>query len=113
MTADLTWTHGFDSGASLEAKLGLMGDFSDIAFARQGADSAGIPITDSRLDAPYRNRGVNSTGKYMRKLAARATSCVSRSRAPTRRRGCGSCCRIARPGKTTAPPKPITRAIRT
>ncbi len=69
VTADLAWTHGFDSGASLEAKLGVMGDFSEIAIARQGFDSAGVPVTDSRIHAPYRNRGANSTGKYMRKLA--------------------------------------------
>lgn len=69
ITTDLAWTHGFDSGASLEAKLGVMGHFSEIAITRQGDDSAGVPVTDTRIDVPYRNRGVNSTGKYMRKLA--------------------------------------------
>ena len=66
---DLTWNAAFDHGASLETKLGLSGENATNVIYRQGANSAGVPVTDGRIDSGWRDRGVNSTGKYMRKLA--------------------------------------------
>ena len=66
---DLTWNTEFDRGASLETKLGLSGENATNVIHRQGANSAGVAVTDGRIDSGWRDRGVNSTGKYMRKLA--------------------------------------------
>jgi len=68
LSTDLSWTHGFDSGASLETEFGLNVNKSDIVILRRGLDSAGVLATDGRTASPYRDRGAKSTGKYMRKL---------------------------------------------
>lgn len=70
LRTDLSWNTAFDSGASLETKLGLSGEHATNVIHRQGANSAGVPVTDGRIDSGWRDRGVNSTGKYMRKLAS-------------------------------------------
>lgn len=66
---DLTWTRGFASGATLEAKLGLTAENGDARILRRGLDSAGALDTDGSIDEGTRDRGVNSTGKAL--LAAR------------------------------------------
>ena len=68
LRSDLSWTTGFDSGATLEAKLGVSGENAENAILRQGANSQGLAVTDGRVDSDWRDRGANSTGKYMRKL---------------------------------------------
>lgn len=68
LRADLAWTTGFASGATLEAKLGLRGEDAGNTIVRLGADSRGVPVTDGRVDAGWRDRGANATGKYMRKF---------------------------------------------
>ncbi len=68
LRSDLSWTMGFDSGATLEAKLGLRGENATNTIFRQGLDAQGRPATDGQVDAAWRDRGANSTGKYMRKL---------------------------------------------
>lgn len=52
--ADLAWTMGFDSGATLEVKLGMRGENADNTIFRQGADSRGLPATDGQVDAGWR-----------------------------------------------------------
>lgn len=66
--ADVAWTMGFDTGATLEVKLGMRGENADRTIFRQGADSLGLPATDGQVDYGSRDRDVNSTGKYIRKL---------------------------------------------
>lgn len=68
LRTDLSWTRGLASGATLEAKLGLWGENAGNLQRRQGRDSAGAAATDGSVDAGWRDRAVNSTGKYMRKL---------------------------------------------
>lgn len=68
LRTDLSWTTGLASGATLEAKLGLTGENAANTLWRQGLDARGQGVTDARIDAGWRDRGVNSTGKYMRKL---------------------------------------------
>ena len=68
LRADLSWTTGLDSGATLEAKLGLRGENAMNTIFRQGLDARGLAVTDGQVDAGWRDRGMNSTGKYMRKL---------------------------------------------
>lgn len=68
LRSDLKWTTELDSGATLETKLGLSGENADNTILRRGADSLGVPVTDGWVDSGWRDRGVNSTGKYMRKL---------------------------------------------
>jgi len=68
LRSDLSWSTGFDSGATLEAKLGVSGENAENAIFRQGANSQGLAVTDGRVDSDWRDRGANSTGKYMRKL---------------------------------------------
>ncbi|GAA0434455.1 TonB-dependent receptor plug domain-containing protein [Massilia aurea] len=67
---DLRWSRGFPSGASIEAKLGLTGERSENVSLRDGRDAAGNPETDGRIDGARRDRGINSTGKAMRKLGS-------------------------------------------
>jgi len=67
---DLRWSRGFPSGASIEAKLGLTGERSENVGLRDGRDAAGNPETDGRIDGARRDRGINSTGKAMRKLGS-------------------------------------------
>lgn len=67
---DLRWSKGFPSGASIEAKLGLTGERSENVGLRDGRDAAGNPETDGRIDGARRDRGINSTGKAMRKLGS-------------------------------------------
>ena len=68
LRSDLSWTTGFESGATLEAKLGVTAENAKNAIFRQGANSQGLAVTDGRVDSDWRDRGANSTGKYMRKL---------------------------------------------
>lgn len=68
LRTDLSWTTGLASGATLEAKLGLTGENAANTLWRQGLDARGQGVTDAQVDAGWRDRGVNSTGKYMRKL---------------------------------------------
>lgn len=68
LRTDLTWNIELDSGASLETKFGFSGENADNVIFRQGANSAGVPVTDGQIDSGWRDRGANSTGKYMRKL---------------------------------------------
>ncbi|MBD8542950.1 TonB-dependent receptor [Oxalobacteraceae sp. CFBP 8761] len=67
---DLRWSRGFPSGASIEAKLGLTGERSENVGLRDGRDAAGNPETDGRINGARRDRGINSTGKAMRKLGS-------------------------------------------
>jgi len=68
LRTDLSWIRGLDSGATLETKLGLRGENATNAIFRRGLDARGRAVTDGRVDSGWRDRGANSTGKYMRKL---------------------------------------------
>ena len=68
--ANLNWTRELASGATLEAKLGVKGENSDNVIRRRGLDPFGQPATDGAVDTRTRERELNSTGKYVRKLNA-------------------------------------------
>ena len=70
VTTNLAWSRELASGASVEAKLGFVGENSDNLLRRAGHDPAGAPATDGVVDTRERMREVNSTGKYQRKLEA-------------------------------------------
>lgn len=69
LRSDLSWTRGLASGATLEAKLGVEGEDIGQVQQRYGRDAGAVPVTDGRIEAASRERGVSSTGKYMRQLA--------------------------------------------
>ncbi len=68
LRSDLKWTHAFESGTALEAKLGIVGMQDKNVQSRTGYDSAGRLATDDRVRVRTRDRGVNSTGKLTRQF---------------------------------------------
>ena len=68
LRSDLKWTHAFESGTALEAKIGMQGMQDGNLQPRIGYDSTGRLATDDRVQVHTRDRGVNSTGKITRKL---------------------------------------------
>jgi len=70
LAANLGWTRELASGASMEAKLGFKGENSDNLIRRRGLDPLGQIATDGTVDTRTRERELNSTGKYLRKLEA-------------------------------------------
>jgi outer membrane receptor for ferrienterochelin and colicins len=68
LRSELAWTHAFDAGATLEAKLGVEGARNENASQNRGVDGNGVPAQDDDRRLTGRERGVKSTGKLSRKL---------------------------------------------
>ncbi|RYE77961.1 MAG: TonB-dependent receptor, partial [Oxalobacteraceae bacterium] len=64
LRSTLAWTHAFASGSTLEARMGLEGAEGGNLQLRSGNGGGGEPVTDDRVEAGLRERGITSTGKY-------------------------------------------------
>jgi len=68
LRSDLSWTHAFASGSTLQAKVGVQGAWQRNLQLRAGRNVDAVAVTDDRVEVDTRDRGVNSTGKYTLKL---------------------------------------------
>ena len=68
LRSTLRWNHAFASGSTLAFTLGVEGAQGRNLQLRAGNDVDGVPVTDDRVQADMRERGIISTGKYTVKL---------------------------------------------